>query len=378
MGRHGQGSWDTVTRGGRKYVRFRITIEGRTVERVSVSKARVEKEATKLRQRARQRLIGDDEDITLETWALDRWLEAKKIELGAAGAKTIRNYEVVLNKHVVPALGRLKVRDVRAQHRRAFQRALLAKKLKPSTVNIIDGVLKACLQAAADDELPVVVSAISAVKPVKAAPEAEHSLSLADVQAILSTARPPWAPMWTLYAYTGARDSEVRALRWQDWDQDAGLLRIRRQLPQQPGDPPKWQEWIKGRKVERVVPVVGPLAQALKEHRARQNEARLATLGWCDYGLVFPDEIGRALPAHRVNRQFEAACTAAKVGTWKGLGVHALRHAANNLLRECGVDAPLRAQILGHTRAVNERTYTAESLTMATQALRKMAETLAV
>jgi integrase len=98
---------------------------------------------------------------------------------------------------------------------------------------------------------------------------------------------------------------------------------------------------------------------------------------WCPYDLIFPDEVGRALPSQRVNRQFEGACRDAGVATWKGLGVHALRHAANNLLRETGVDAPLRAQILGHTVAVNEGIYTAENLALAAEALGKMARVLA-
>jgi integrase len=385
VGRHGLGSWDTITRGARTYARFRITIDGRTLERTGPSRRALEREAEALRKRARQRLVSADEEITLATWALDRWLPAKALELGEAGAKTIRNYRSVLERHVVPALGTVKVRDLRAEHRRRLQRALVARGLKASTVNVVDGVLRACLQAAAHDELPVVVSAIAAVKPVKAAPERKRTLSAAEVARILAlrerggaalSVASPWSCLWACFAYTGARDAEVRALRWSDLAD--GVLTIRRQLPQQPGDPPRWQEWIKGRRIERVVPVVPALAAALREHRARQAAARLGLGGmWCPYDLIFPDEVGRALGAQRVNRQFAGACLDAGVAVWKGLGVHALRHAANNLLRAAGVDAPLRAQILGHSQAVNERTYTAESLALAAEALGRMAETLA-
>lgn len=376
MGRRGGGSWGTVKRGSRTYSRFRITIDGRTVERVGLSRASLEKEAKRLQQRARDRLIGDDENATLAAWA-DRWLEAKRLELGAPGAKTVRNYEVAITRHVVPALGRHKLRDLRAQHRRAFQRALLAKGLKASSVNVVDGILKACLQAAANEDLPVVVSVLTAVRPVRATPEVTPQLTAMNVREILARAEGTFfSALWMVFAFTGARDSEVRALRWEDWDQDAGLLRIRRQLPQQPGDPPAWRSYLKGRKAGRVVPVVAPLAQALREHRARQNEARLACLGWCDYGLVFPDEIGRALGAQRVNRQFSAACTAAGIAVWKGLGVHQLRHAANDILREAGVDTPTRSFVLGHSRAVNEGTYSHENANLSRQAMGQLAKAL--
>ena len=378
MGRHGLGSWGVVTRGERTYARFRITIDGRTVERTGPSRKALEKVAAELRRRARQRLISDDEEITLAAWALERWLPTKALELGAPGAKTVANYAVVLRVHVVPAIGHVKVRDLRAEHRRRLQRALLARGLKASTVNVVDGVLRACLKAAADDDLPVVVSAISAVKPVKAAPEAKRTLAPEQVTAVLAgAAGTDWGALWAAFAHTGARDAEVRALRWPDWDQARGTLTVQRQLPQKPGDPPAWQDWIKGRKLARVVPVTPVLAAVLREHRARQNALRLVLGGmWCPYDLVFPDEVGRALSAQRVNRQFAGACADAGVAPWKGLGVHALRHAASNLLREQGVDAPLRAQILGHTQAVNEATYTAENLALAAAALERLARRL--
>lgn len=367
-----------MTRGQRTYHRFRITLDGRTVSRVSVSKTKLDKEARKLQQRARQRLIGDDEEITVEAWAVDRWLPAKETELGPEGAKTVRNYRSALEKHVIPALGRLKVRDVRAQHRRALQARLARSGLKPSTVNVIDGVLRACLQAAADEELPVVASVLTAVKPVKAAPKKKPKFTAESAKTLLEkTKESPWWPLWVCFACTGVRDAELRALRWDDLDAD--LLTVQRQLPQQPGDPPKWKDWLKGRKEGRVVPIIPLLTDALRAHKARQNTARLGLGGmWCDYGLVFPDEVGRALGAQRVNYQFVAACKDAGLPVWKGLGVHALRHAANNLLRELAVDTPLRAQILGHTQAVNEEDYTAESLALARQAMAKMAATLSV
>lgn len=378
MGRHGDGSFDEITRRGHVYARFRITIDGTPIERTASSRAALEKVADDLRKRARRGLVTDDEEITLAAWALDRWLAAKRTELGDAGARTIANYASVLNRHVVPALGTVKLRDLRAEHRRRLQRSLVAAGLKASTVNKIDDVLQSILQAAADEDLPVVASAIRAVKPVKARPEKKRTLSGTQVRAILAVGD-AWRAMWVAYVFTGARDAEVRALRWSDWDQTAGLLTIRRQLPQQPGDPPAWQEWLKGRKIERVVPVVEPLAVVLRAHKARQNAARLA-LGrdqWCDYDLVFCDEVGRALRATRVGDRFHAACGAAGVAVWKGLGVHALRHAANNVLREAGVDTPLRSQILGHTQAINEGVYTAENLRLAADALGKLARALA-
>lgn len=379
MGRHGDGSWDWVVRGTKRYARFRITVAGKTVTRVGISKSRVEKEAAKLRQRARARLIGDDEEITVEAWAIHRWLPAKENELGEAGAKTVRNYRSALEKHVIPAIGDVRVRDVRAQHRRNLQAKMKRAGLKVSTINVIDGVLKACLQAAADEELPVVASVLTAVRPLKATASKAPRFTAENALTLLKATRASlWWPMWVCYACTGCRDSEVRALRWEDLEDD--LLTVQRQLPQQPGDPPRWQDWLKGRKTGRQIPVIPLLAQALREHKVRQNEARLK-LGagmWCDHDLIFPDEVGRALGSQRVNYQFEAACKDAGLPTWKGLGVHAMRHAANNLLRELGVDAPLRAQILGHTRAVNESVYTADDLALARQAMAKMAGALAI
>jgi integrase len=215
MGRHGSGSWDEITRGSRRYTRFRITIDGKTIERTGPSRRALEKTAEELRKRARQHLIGDDEEITLRDWALTRWLPAKADELGPAGAKTLRNYTSVLGKHILPLLGSVKVRDLRAEHRRRLQRTLKDAGLKVSTINKIDDTLRFCLQAAANDEVPVVVSVLTAVKHLKAQPEAKKGLAAEQVRQILLAARESaWLALWVCFAYTGARDAEVRALRW--------------------------------------------------------------------------------------------------------------------------------------------------------------------
>ncbi len=72
--------------------------------------------------------------------------------------------------------------------------------------------------------------------------------------------------------------------------------------------------------------------QALRQHKALQNEDRLAAVGWADYDLVFCTVAGTPLIRHNVLRAFrDALCRA---GLPQSIHFHDLRHAhATNLLR---------------------------------------------
>jgi integrase len=75
---------------------------------------------------------------------------------------------------------------------------------------------------------------------------------------------------------------------------------------------------------------------ALRSHRVRQLEARLAAGGhWQDGGFVFTSSIGTPLEPRNVTRQFKALLTAAKL---RDIRLHDLRHSCATLLLAQGVN----------------------------------------
>jgi integrase len=100
------------------------------------------------------------------------------------------------------------------------------------------------------------------------------------------------------------RQGELLALRWEDVDLEAGTLQVRRTL----------SEARSGRIFEapesgrsRQIRLTTKATEALKKHRKRQLEERIARAGlWQEQGLVFPSSVGTPLGARNLQRHFKA------------------------------------------------------------------------
>jgi integrase len=87
---------------------------------------------------------------------------------------------------------------------------------------------------------------------------------------------------------------------------------------------------------------------ALRSHRTRQLEARLAAGGrWQDRGFVFASAVGTPLEQRNLTRQFKALLTAA---TLPDMRLHDLRHSCATLLLAQGVNPRVVMETLGHSQ----------------------------
>ena len=85
--------------------------------------------------------------------------------------------------------------------------------------------------------------------------------------------------------------------------------------------------------------------QALKAHRGRQAEERLATKRWEDHGLVFPTEVGTPMEPRNLNRLWASLRT--KVGM-DDVKLHDLRHTMVTLLLDLGTPPHIVQVIARH------------------------------
>ena len=152
---------------------------------------------------------------------------------------------------------------------------------------------------------------------------------------------------------TGIRTEEARALRWDLADLD-GDPAVRTPVP------PNIAVWrsvrlhgdTKTEKSRRTLALPQSAVAALREHRKRQAEARLAAGSlWQDTGLVFTSTVGTPLDASHVRRDFRAMCKKAGIeGVWGATGTSAhfrLGHVRVRRGRR-GDPPPGRARQLSH------------------------------
>jgi integrase len=138
----------------------------------------------------------------------------------------------------------------------------------------------------------------------------------------------------TLFSLTGLRQSECRGLRWSDWDEKAGTLRIQRSV---------WGVSIgptKNPASEAEIPVLPVLAQMLERRRKRvQSEPD-------DY-IFAGERRGRPLDFHNlVNRQIKPSLKNVHGVKWEGF--HGFRRGLASNLFAVGVNPKVIAAMLRH------------------------------
>jgi integrase len=153
----------------------------------------------------------------------------------------------------------------------------------------------------------------------------------------------------------GLRRGEALGLRWEDVDLEAGTLRV--QVALQRRKDSKTLVEPKTEQSRRTLPLPSVLVVALKAHRTRQLEERLAAgPKWRDHGLVFPSTVGTPMEPRNLTRQFKAVLQRAGL---PDIRFHDLRHTAASLLVAQGVHPRVVMEILGHSQiSLTMNTYT--------------------
>jgi integrase len=152
------------------------------------------------------------------------------------------------------------------------------------------------------------------------------------------------AALWELIAKTGMRRAEGIGLAWDHVDLAASTASIHQTLAYvgaraELGEP-------KTPSSRRLVTLPAETVAALRNHRCRQAEERLAAgPDYADHGLVFCDQHGGPLNPATVSRRFERLAREADLPR---LTLHGLRHTFATLALQAGVPSKVVAEVLGH------------------------------
>jgi integrase len=147
---------------------------------------------------------------------------------------------------------------------------------------------------------------------------------------------PPLATAWKTWRYwcsrVGLREGETFNLHWDDVDLDGATATIRE---------------AKTDAGRRTVALPKFVVVALRAHRIRQLEERLAVPIWEDPNLVFASMMGTRLDPRNVLRWWHDLTIRAGVGRRR---FHASRHTAATLMLNAGVPLEVVSATLGHAR----------------------------
>lgn len=262
----------------------------------------------------------------------------------------------VLDRNLLPFLGpirlsKLGAADIDRHYRRLRDEGGRAgRPLAPGTIKRTHGVLHRALAQGVKWGWLAVNPASAATAPRVPAPDinppAPHDL--ARVFALATEWDVEFADYIVLAAATGARRSELVALRWADVDLDRGSVAISRGIV---ASLDGLVEKDTKTHAARRVSLDPTCAAAMRAHRARAVErAKLAECDLSPLAFVFSYEVdgSKSWYPDSVSRTFTRLCRKAGV---QGARLHDLRHYVATRLLASGVDVRTVAGRLGHRNA---------------------------
>lgn len=282
---------------------------------------------------------------------LDMWLEMVKT---SREPLTYVRYESIVRNHVKPALGHLALQDVGPL---AIQHFLDAKRrtLRPNTVRALWTVITASLTRAERLGGPtnVATSRVVEIPPPDYAPE--NILTLDEARAFLASIRTD--RLYALYlsaVVLGQRESSLLGLRWPDITEDYSRIRLPMRLIRYEQ---AWQLRAVARsrtkKAPRSLPLPIPVAEALREHRVRQEREReMAGPDWVamehagrPVELVFTSPLGAPVHGRGMARRFQRHLERAGLDKRR---FHDLRHSAASVMLALKIPLETVSEVLAH------------------------------
>lgn len=256
-------------------------------------------------------------------------------------ATTMRQVESVVRRHLVPQLGDIVVGELTTARVDAFYGTLRSNALSAGTVRRIHGVLHAALAQAQRWEW-IWINPVAHASPPTHVPNEIHPPSPADVALLIekaAAANPAFGTFLRLAASTGARRSQLLALRWKDVDLDRRRISFTRALVEGPSGPV-----LAPTKTRRAyqVSLDGDTATVLANHRER-------ACGLCDAFVFSHDADGAtSWKPNWVTTTFIRLRRHAGVPHCR---LHDLRHFMATEMLAAGVAIPIVAARLSHARA---------------------------
>jgi integrase len=332
-------SWRVIASGGRDPVSGK---RQQVVATIRGSKREAERELVRILRDVDTGNLADPGRITLAEYLMDRWLPhiATRVR-----ARTHLRYYQLVNLHVLPRIGAVRLGKVRPAHVQEVVDGMLAAGMAPRTTAQAYRALSAALRQAVRWQL-LGVNPAAAIQPPRPERSPLKPPSSATVNRVLDAAEGTrlYVPL-VLAATTGMRRGEVLALRWESVDLDAGLARVVTSLQLVQGDlrflDPKTD------RARRTVALPAMTVDVLRRHRKDQAERRLLVgEAWQDNDLVIDDGDGRPLSPDALSRAFYRLVRSLGL---PGLRLHDLRHAYATTLLEAGVHPKVASEALGHS-----------------------------
>lgn len=344
-------------------------------------KAELIREMAALRKR-----LEDSGDIptasqTLESWA-NYWL--REIATKTRRPSTMNSYRSVVSKNIIPAMGKMRLDQIRPAEVRKLIANMEKAGAMPTTIRNTFSILTAVLNDAERDGR-IGRNPCSLVSPPRKGRAELEVLTQDEVSRILNRLEPPDKYIWATFILTGARRGEVIGLEWDRigdreidmswqmqrilWSHGCGPrpkkgeaaecgYRRAASCPSKRLDVPHDYDyrhvdgglyWTRPKSTAgwRIIPLVEPLRGWLREWQASAPTNA--------HGLVFATPDGRPIDPNDASKMWPGVRSA--MGVARNVRLHDLRHGAIDMMYRNRVAEADIIRIFGHSTVQMSRSY---------------------
>ena len=297
---------------------------------------------------------------------LNDWFGVWKAAKTGLKSNTYSNYVYMYDQFVRDTIGRRGIRDIKHHDIKIYYKDLLehhvtrdGEPIKINTLDVLQNVLHQVFDTALKADIIRRNPTDGALTEFKRAePKTKRkALTLEEQARFLEVIRGTvWEPVFGLMMETGIRIGEAAGLIWDDIDEAAGVIRIRRTLVYfKDADAGKCMYRVNTTKTaagHRHIPINDELRRLL----ALQTDIGHPSTETIDgiSGFVFGTRFGDTVNQNTLNRAIKRIVTAANADAEAAVllpafSCHTLRHTYTTNAVRAGVDVPALMGLLGHT-----------------------------
>ncbi|MBK8293663.1 MAG: site-specific integrase [Solirubrobacterales bacterium] len=243
----------------------------------------------------------------------------------------VRGYDASIRTHLIPEFGHLRLSAITRKRVQELVDKLSRTDMAPATVANAIIPLRVIYRRAIDRE-EIYVNPTERLKLPRDRRTRERIAEPREVEALLGALDDRHRLIWTLAIYTGLRKGELQALRWENIDLEAGILKVEHSL-----DPKAGLVSPKSESGRRRVPIPQVLAPELVAHMARQSG---------DTEFVLANSKGNPFNGSNVYRVSHREWARAGL---KPLGFHEARHTYASFMIAAGANLKALSAYMGHS-----------------------------
>ena len=286
--------------------------------------------------------LTEQSGMTLGEW-LDQWLEDVE---GTVRPTTFTRYRGTVKNYLKPCLGSKKLCQLKPRDIQRFYETLAKEGrqdgqggLSSGTIRGIHTVLHGALKAAQQASL-IAGNPTEELEPPKFRYKDKQVLTDEQLDIFMKTIERDeiWRDLFYTELTTGLRRGEICGLKWEDFDEVNGTLKVRRTVHvEKGGNRTTWD--TKTSAGTRTITLPFSTAELLRKRR------QSALSDW-----IFPDTLKPEQPTNPSSAYSHLKALLKKAGL-PSIQFHALRHTFATHALASGVDVKTLSGILGHTRA---------------------------